>query len=67
MQLVGIAFCPLDAPNIVRQNAKVLDGNGGENLIAKMYDYLESKGLISTGNFADHLDKVYELDVREKF
>ena len=43
------------------------DAKAGENLIAKMYDHLEAKELISTGNFADHLDKVYELDLREKF
>jgi len=67
MQLVGVAFCPIDSPNIVKQNAMVIDAKGGENLIAKMYDYLEAKELISTGNFADHLDKVYELDLREKF
>ena len=67
MQLVGVAFCPIDSPHVVKQNARVLDAKGGENLIAKMYDHLEAKELISTGNFADHLDKVYELDLREKF
>ena len=67
MQLVGLSFCPWDAPRIVRGNAQILSGSGGENLIAEMYDYMEEKKIIMTGYFPDHLQKVYEIDLKEKF
>ena len=67
MQLVGLSFCPWDAPRIVRGNAQILSGSGGENLIAEMYDYMEEKKIIVTGYFPDHLQKVYEIDLKEKF
>ena len=54
-------------PRIVRGNAQILSGSGGENLIAEMYDYMEEKKIIVTGYFPDHLQKVYEIDLKEKF
>jgi len=67
MQSVKLSFCPWDAPRIVRSHAQILSGNGGENLIAEMYDYMEEKKFITTGYFPEHLQKVYEIDLKEKF
>jgi 3-deoxy-D-manno-octulosonate 8-phosphate phosphatase (KDO 8-P phosphatase) len=66
MQLVGKAYCPSDAPNVVQQYATIL-GLGGENFVMRMFDHMETMGVIKVGNFADHLEKVYELDLQEKF
>ena len=66
MQLVGKAYCPSDAPEIVKTNAVIL-GPGGENFVMRMFDSMVYWGLIKVDNFADHLEKVYELDLQEKF
>ena len=66
MQLVGKAYCPYDAPKIVQGHATVL-GPGGENFVMRMFDHMEIMGTIKIDNFADHLEKVYELDLQEKF
>ena len=66
MQLVGKAYCPSDAPEIVKTNAVIL-GPGGENFVMRMFDSMVYWGLIKIDNFDDHLAKVYELDLQEKF
>ena len=66
MQLVGKSYCPSDAPDIVKTHAAVL-GPGGENFVMRMFDSMLYWGYIKIDNFADHLEKVYELDLQEKF
>ena len=66
MALVGKAYCPSDAPEIVKEKAVVL-GPGGENFVMRMFDSMVYWKLIQVDNFADHLEKVYELDLQEKF
>lgn len=66
MRMVGKAYCPYDAPKIVQGHATVL-GPGGENFVMRMFDHMEIMGTIKIDNFDEHLEKVYELDLKEKF
>jgi 3-deoxy-D-manno-octulosonate 8-phosphate phosphatase (KDO 8-P phosphatase) len=67
MQNVKYAFCPSDSPNIVKSIAQPLNAKGGENLVAHLFDYLESINLLPQYALEDHLDKIYELDRKERF
>lgn len=67
MKEVGHPYCPLDSPRIVRETAKVLDCNAGENVVMKLFDYLEINGLIPIISYSDIISKIYELDLKEKF
>lgn len=68
MQLVGKAYCPCDAAAVVKEYAVSLAlVPGGENFVMHMFDHMVKFGIIRVGNFADHLEKVYELDLQEKF
>jgi 3-deoxy-D-manno-octulosonate 8-phosphate phosphatase (KDO 8-P phosphatase) len=66
MRLVGKSYCPSDAPEYVKQHAIVLSA-GGENFVMRMFDHMEVTGQFPVFNFDDHLKKVYELDLQEKF
>lgn len=67
MDLVRYKYCPADAPEKVKSLASVLKSKGGENVVMTLFDHLEYMGLLPKFNFADHLEKVYELDLKEKF
>lgn len=67
MSLVKHKYCPADAPDEVKEIATVLKANGGENVIMHLFDHLKKIELLPKYNFADHLEKVYELDLKEKF
>lgn len=67
MENVGKAYCPSDAPKIVQDSATVLGVSGGENFVMRMFDHMETMGLIKIDFFEEHLKKVYELDLQEKF
>ena len=67
MKEVGHPYCLLDSPRIVRQTAKVLDCNAGENAVMKLFDYLEINGLIPIISYSEAISKIYELDLKEKF
>lgn len=67
MKIVGHAYCPSDAPEIVKSNSKILQGRGGENLIKELFDTLEKDNLIPVVDFNKTLEKVYELDIKESF
>jgi 3-deoxy-D-manno-octulosonate 8-phosphate phosphatase (KDO 8-P phosphatase) len=66
MELVGKAYCPTDSPLEIKSVAIPI-AKGGENFVMHMFDHLEMMGEIVVGNFSDHLAKVYELDLLEKF
>ena len=66
MQLVGKAYCPSESPEIVKTHAVVL-GPGGENFVMRMFDSMLYWDLIKINDFDEHLAKVYELDLQEKF
>lgn len=67
MRSVRHAFCPLDSPAIVQDNADILSCVGGDNVIMVLFDTLEQYGLIPTVPFEEIIDKIYALDVAEKF
>jgi 3-deoxy-D-manno-octulosonate 8-phosphate phosphatase (KDO 8-P phosphatase) len=67
MKLVKHAWCPLDSPISVHQVAKAIPRNGGKNCIAWLYDHLETKVLIPYVKYEDVIQKIYDLDIAEKF
>lgn len=67
MLKVGYQFCPSDAPRVVRESATILECCGGDNVVMHLFDYLSSMNLIPQFTFSEHLKKVYELDLKEKF
>jgi YrbI family 3-deoxy-D-manno-octulosonate 8-phosphate phosphatase len=67
MKEVGHSYCLLDSPRMVRQVAKILDCNAGENAVMKLFDYLEINGLIPIVPYNEVMSKIYDLDVKEKF
>jgi len=66
MRLVGRAYCPTDSPAIVKQVAIGLT-YGGQNFVMALFDHLERTEQLPVFDFIDHLEKVYELDLQEKF
>jgi len=67
MKGVGYPFCMLDSPRIVRQIAQVLPVKGGDNAIMELFDTLEIDGLLPSFSYDKVIDKIYELDLKEKF
>jgi 3-deoxy-D-manno-octulosonate 8-phosphate phosphatase (KDO 8-P phosphatase) len=67
MSLIGYKFCPFDAVNELKNICIVLKNNGGNNLISELYEYLTTKDMIPPYDLKEHLNRVYELDKKEKF
>lgn len=67
MKQVGYAFCPSDAPSDVKMISITLNADGGDNFVMHLFEYLRRKQLIPEFDFDDHLNKVYDLDKKEKF
>ena len=67
MKKVKYAYCPRDAPRCVRETANLLSAEGGQNVIMHLFDTLELKGLIPFVPYDKVIDKIYELDLKEKF
>ena len=67
MKGVGYPFFMLDSPRIVRQIAQVLPVKGGDNAIMELFDTLEIDGLLPSFSYDKVIDKIYELDLKEKF
>ncbi len=66
MKIVGHAFCPQDAPNILKDYCGVkntIPRNGGENVVAKMVDLLLERKQIKDCTMAE----IEALDKKEKF
>ena len=63
MKAVGWPFCPQDAPDSVKKVCHVLDGNGGQNLVCKLVDFLLRKGYIKDTSLCE----IEKLDKEEKF
>lgn len=66
MGAIRYPFCPNDAPQEVR-NIAVRVGMGGKNFVMELFDYLNSRDMLPKFSFEKHLEKVYELDRKEKF
>ena len=59
---IDLTFCPIDAPNIIKNNSKeILKSKGGEGVIVELYDYFISKNLIEEPS----LESVLALDAKE--
>ena len=67
MKKVRYPICMLDSPRIVKQTAKVLPVKGGENVVMTLFDTLEIDGLLPCFSYDKVIDKIYELDLKEKF
>lgn len=67
LNAVGYAFCPKDAPDIFDKNVKRLKKNGGDNLLIELFKFLQNKKLIPKLNLNKQIDKIYDLDIKEKF
>ena len=67
MKKVFHPYCLLDSPRIVKQTAKVLPVKGGENVVMTLFDTLEIDGLLPCFSYDKVIDKIYELDLKEKF
>lgn len=67
MQKVGHGYSPWDAPEVVRDHSKSLMEDGGQNVVMALFDILNGDGLLPKFDFDEHLQKVYELDLKEKF
>ncbi len=66
LQNVVYAFCPSDAPQIVKKECIVLNGRGGDNLVQEIFELCENRGFISTVNYLDFKNNLYKLDRGEK-
>ena len=66
MKAVDHAFCPSDAPGEVRKLATSF-GMGGQNFVMDLFDWMRNRNLLPEYDFNEHLEKVYELDRKEKF
>lgn len=61
---VGMSFCPIDAPDIVKKSSThVINGLGGHNLVAILYDWLLESKLIEDCTMQD----IEDLDKKEVF
>lgn len=67
MESVGYAFCPSDSPVVIRENSFTLNSRGGDNLIVELFEYLERFNLLPKYDINEHLKKIYEIDIKEKF
>jgi 3-deoxy-D-manno-octulosonate 8-phosphate phosphatase (KDO 8-P phosphatase) len=67
MMMVIHRFCLLDSPAVLKKYCDVLGCKGGENAIMHLFDVLEAREIIPTHDCFTILDKIYELDTKEKF
>lgn len=67
MKRIKYTYCLLDSPRVVKQHAEVIPVNGGENVIMNLFDIFEIKGMIPWVDYNKVIDKIYELDLKEKF
>ena len=66
MKEVGFAFCPQDSPNALKEFCSIkniIPRNGGENVVAMLFDILLDRKLISDCTMED----IEALDKQEKF
>ena len=66
MKIVGHAFCPQDAPDILKDycgTKNTIYRNGGQNVVARMVDLLLERGQIKDCT----IQEIEELDKKEKF
>lgn len=67
MKAVYYSFCPSDAPGELKKIATTSFGMGGQNFVMNLFDWMRNRNLLPGYDFDEHLEKVYELDRKEKF
>ena len=67
MRKVGYPFCVQNSPKMVKDNAATLPYNGGDNVLMHLFELLEVQRLIPRISYEDIVDKIYDLDIKEKF
>lgn len=67
MKKVKYSYCLLDSPRSVKQVAEVVPVNGGQNVIMNLFDIFEIKGMIPCISYDNVIDRIYDLDLKEKF
>jgi len=68
MRLVK-SYCPSDSPSLVQKVATKIDCAGGNNFVMRLFDYMTKLGILpymTMQEFDIHMQKVYELDLKEK-
>ena len=64
---VKYKFCVADSPRALQEICNVLPCKGGENAIMYFFEELEDRALIPRKDAHEVMDKIYELDLKEKF
>ena len=64
---VKYKYCVLNAPRALRDICNILPCKGGENAIMYFFEELEDRALIPRKSAQEVMDKIYELDLKEKF
>ena len=65
--MIKNSFCVKNSPKMVKKYAKELSTNGGDNVIMKFFELAEKKNLIPKVSYDEIMNKIYELDLKEKF
>ena len=64
---VKYKFCVENSPRSLKEICNVLPCKGGENVIMHFFEELEDRALIPRKSAQEVMDKIYELDLKEKF
>ena len=64
---VKYKFCVENSPRSLKEICNVLPCKGGENVIMHFFEELEDRALIPRKSAQDVMDRIYELDIQEKF
>ena len=64
---VKYKFFVSNAPRSLQEICNVLPCKGGENAIMHFFEELEDRALIPRKSAQEVMDKIYELDLKEKF
>tara|TARA_R110000824_G_scaffold264397_3_gene453209 strand:+ start:259 stop:801 length:543 start_codon:yes stop_codon:yes gene_type:complete len=67
MEKLQYSFCTKDSPQMVKDYARVVDINGGENAVLHLYEKCEDMELIERFTYDEIMGKIYELDTKEIF
>ena len=67
MEGVKYAYCVDDSPRSLQEISYPLHCKGGENAIMYLFEELEDRALIPHRSAQEVMDKIYELDLKEKF
>ena len=68
LKKVKYKYAPCDCPEEVQEIVDdILQESGGNNCVMHLFDTLRFNKLLPKYKLQDHIDKVYKLDVKEKF